>query len=174
MESLHEDSWARKMELVLQRHESGGIVFLGIGHPLRSDDYVGSLIAKDLAGKDCSRGRVRIVDAENSPENVLGSISDKASVLVIIDSVDAALPPGSIRFVDVNETTYRFFTSHNIPLAQMLQTGPEAPKALLLGIQPGTLGVGGRLSREVQNARATIVRELCRILKGLGDEPIGS
>lgn len=173
--SLREDEWPRNVErLVREGYNQGDVVVVGIGHPLKSDDYVGSLIAKDLLRKSCDRDTVMIVDAENSPENILYAIwNKKTSILLLIDSVDAGLPLGSIRLVELSETSYPFFTGHNIPLRLMLQPGPEAPRAVLLGVQPGSLGVGGVLSREVEEARATIVRELCRIFRGLGDEPIG-
>lgn len=149
-------------------YATGNVVIVGVGHPLRSDDYVGSQIAKDLAKKTKSQERVKVVDAENSPENVYDMVwRSEPSLIVFIDSVDVGLEPGSIILADLNDTSYPFFTTHNLPLKLLLQSSPKVPRAFLLGIQPRSLEVDGLLSEEVQQARSIIIEELGRIVEEL-------
>jgi hydrogenase 3 maturation protease len=149
------------------------IVIVGIGHPLKSDDYVGSLITKDLMGQG-DAGRVIIMDAEHSPENLLGQIPEKRpGLLILIDSLELGLKPGTIAVLDLDQVSDSFFTTHNIPLRLVLGSLCNAPKSILLGVQPGKLDVGGRLSREVSNARRLVVDEIKRIIERLKGDSHG-
>jgi hydrogenase 3 maturation protease len=161
--------WPQELaKLLAAGYVTGPVVIVGLGHPLRSDDYVGSLIAKDLAKKTKDHGRVKVVDAENSPENVYHMVlRNEPGLIMFIDSVDVGLEPGSIILADLNETSYPFFTTHNLPLKMLMQSGPEAPRVVLLGIQPRTLEVGGPVSEEVEQARSIVIQELVRIVEEL-------
>ena len=170
---LREDWTVRLSKTIREGFQMGKIVVIGIGNPLKSDDYVGSLIAKDLSSENGSSQKVTIVDAENSPENTLHFLQNK-SLALFVDSLDTGRDPGSISLVDLNETAYPFFGSHNIPLRIIIESGPDAPRTFLLGIQPGNLDFGEMLSREVQEARGVIVRELSGIVRALGDESNGA
>jgi hydrogenase 3 maturation protease len=141
-------------------------VVIGLGHPLKGDDYVGSLVAKDLRKRIKSSAGVVIVDAEDSPENVINVLNDNnPGLVVLIDAVEAGLEPGSVTLRDLSETTYPFFGSHSLPLKVLLQMGPAIPKTVLLGIQPSSYQIGGPLSREVAQAEAEIVMELGSLLQ---------
>lgn len=143
----------------------GKVVIVGMGHPLRGDDFVGSLIAKDLARRTNLLGRVNVVDVEDSLENISRTLREcEPQLLILIDALDAGAAPGSICLVDLSATSDSFFTTHNMPLQLVLRAGPKVPRVLLLGVQPRTLDVGGRLSDEVQHARVNIVDELVGIL----------
>ncbi len=140
-------------------------VIIGIGHPLKSDDYVGSLIAKDLIKDPRTNERITIIDAENSPENVLHLLWERRPKLVmIIDSLETGLAPGTITLADLDDTTYPYFSTHNIPVRVLFETTPEIHRVVILGIQPGSREFGEPLSREVENARTMVVRELRSIV----------
>ncbi len=158
---LHPD-WSGKLaKLVKEEFSRGDIILVGVGHPLRADDYVGSLVAKDLARRPGTRSGVTIIDAENSPENILHILwKTKPRLVVVVDSVEAGLSPGSIILVDLDQTTYPYFSTHNIPMKLLLEAAPGINRTVLLGIQPASHEVGEPLSHEVEDARSMVVREL--------------
>lgn len=173
---MTESGWCRRLtELVMKENLKGGIVVVGVGHPLKGDDYVGSLVAKDLKRKIKAGPRIRIVDAEDSPENILSVLQDmKPSVVILVDSLEAGLEPGSIALTDLSETTYPFFGTHSMPLKVLLQATPEITKTVLVGIQPASYGIGEPLSKPVAAAEAEIVVELGNILESMRDWQVGS
>jgi hydrogenase 3 maturation protease len=160
-------AWCSQLtELFGQETDRRSIVVIGLGHPLKGDDYVGSLIAKDLRKRIKSSAGVLIVDAEDSPENVINVLNDNnPGLVVLIDAVEAGLEPGSIKLIDLSETTYPFFGSHSMPVRVLFEMGPEIPKTVLLGIQPSSYEIGEPLSREVAQAEAEIVMELGSLLQ---------
>ena len=132
---------------------------------MRGDDYAGSLIAKDLLRKTKPGGTVTVIDAENFPENILRVLwNTKPRLVVIVDSIEAGLSPGSITLVDLDQTTYPYFSTHNIPMKVLFEAAPEIRRTVLLGIQPGSHEIGESLSEEVAIARTTIVREVRKIV----------
>jgi hydrogenase maturation protease len=161
-------NWRSRLEyLIAKTPVTQKIAIIGIGHPLKSDDYVGSLIAKDMEQKT-RHGRVVVVNAEHSPENFLGRLQeDILGLLILIDSLDAGESPGTIALFDLDEATDSFFATHNISMRQILDTLSHHPTTVLLGIQPRSLEVAGRLSKEVSHARLLIVKELGRIIDTL-------
>jgi hydrogenase maturation protease HycI len=140
-------------------------VIVGIGHSLKADDYVGSLIAKDLKKYD-GKNRFRVIDAEDMPENFLGLIdSMNPALVVVIDSLEAGLFPGAVRLVSVEETSYPFFSTHGIPIKVLLGSLGTIPRLFLLGVQSKTHEFGESISSEVQDARRVIVSELSEIME---------
>jgi len=164
--SIVQSRWSYQLaDLVKRECSQGDVVILGVGHPLRGDDYAGSLIAKDLLRNPGSGGRVTVIDAENSPESVLRVLwNTKPRLVVIVDSMEAGLAPGSITLVDLDQTTYPYFSTHNIPMKVLLEAAPGIPQTMLLGIQPTSHEIGEPLSKDAKIARSTIVRELRKIV----------
>jgi hydrogenase maturation protease len=159
---MSEKAWCGRLtELLTQEADGRGVVVIGLGHPLKGDDYVGSLVVKDLSERIKNRSGIDIVDAEDSPENILNVLNDRRpGLVVLIDSIEAGLEPGSITLMDLSETTYPFFGTHSMPLRVLLEMAPEIPKTVLLGIQPASYEIGEPLSSEVAQAEAEIVMEL--------------
>jgi hydrogenase 3 maturation protease len=164
---MGERAWCSKLtELIMQEDNARGVVVIGLGHPLKGDDYVGSLVAKDLRRRIKRGSNIRIVDAEDSPENVLNVLQElRPGLVVLVDSLEAGLEPGSISLMDLSETTYPFFGTHSIPLKVLLQAVPEISKIVLLGIEPASYDIGVPLSKEAANAEAEVVLELGNILE---------
>ena len=153
-------------ELLIQSNNQRAVVVIGLGHPLKGDDYVGSLIVKDLKKRIKNCPGIVLVDAEDSPENVLNVLNDtRPRLVVLIDSVESGLEPGAVTLMDLSETTYPFFGTHSAPLKVLLELAPEIPKTVLLGIQPASYEIGEPLSREVSTAEAEIVMELGGLLQ---------
>lgn len=166
---LTEGHWREGLAALLsEARADGGIIIAGIGHPFRSDDFVGSLVARDLARKTKPTGHLRIVDLEDSPENLTHALGQAPpALLILIDSLDAGAAPGSICLVDLSATSDSFFTTHNIPLELILRASPKCPRTILLGVQPKSLDVGDQLSEEVQFTRERIVDELLTMVNGV-------
>jgi hydrogenase 3 maturation protease len=164
---MSENTWrSRLTELLTRETGERNVVVIGLGHPLKGDDYVGSLIAKDLRKRIRKRPGIVIVDAEDSPENVLKVLNEeKPQLVVLIDSVEAGLEPGSVTLMDLSDTTYPYFGSHSMPLKVLFEMSPEILKTVLLGVQPSSYEIGGPLSTEVAHAEAEIVMELGSIFE---------
>ena len=163
------ESWrVRLAELMTRQNDGRCVVVVGIGHEFKGDDYVGSLVAKDL-GRSRKAGRqVVIVDAESSPENITKVLDEnRPRLLILIDAIDAGHPPGSISLMDISETTYPFFGTHSLPLRILLEMSPEIPKTVLLGIQSASHEFGMPLSSEVAMAESQIVMELGSLIEKL-------
>lgn len=163
-----EKNWVHRLEdLIAKSPLSCNIAIIGIGHPLKSDDYIGSLIARDLE-KKTHHSRIVVVDAEQSLENVLGKLRVKnLGLLIIIDALDMGRPSGTIQLFDLDQVTDAFFTTHNIPLRLILQSLQDHVTTVLLGIQPGSVEVGERLSRNAGKARKTIVNVIGEMIERL-------
>ena len=164
---MAESGWSNRLgDLIAREAGDGRVVLIGLGHPLKGDDYVGSLVAKDLRAKLKTGSRIVIVDAEDSPENMINVLTDiKPRLVVLIDSLEAGLEPGSVTLMDLSETTYPFFGTHSLPLKVLLEMAPEIHKTVLLGIQPGSYEIGEPLSREVAEAEAHVVMDLGDLLR---------
>ena len=160
--------WRRRLEYFVDRvPPTNKIMIVGIGHPLKSDDYVGSLIAKDLM-LNSGDEKVIVLDAEQSPENILGKLQEeRPGLLILIDSLDMGSAPGTIGLFDLDSVSDTFYATHNIPIRLILDALSDPPTSIVLGIQPGKLGVGGHLSEQVKIARMSTVKELRSIIRRL-------
>ncbi|HEX4921121.1 MAG TPA: hydrogenase maturation protease [Candidatus Bathyarchaeia archaeon] len=163
------ESWrVRLAELMTRQNDGRAVVVVGIGHEFKGDDYVGSLVAKDLQRRRKTGRQVVIVDAESSPENITKVLSEnRPRLLILIDAIDAGLPSGSISLMEVSDTTYPFFGTHSLPLRILLEMSPEIPKTVLLGIQSASHEFGMPLSSEVAMAESQVVMELGSLIEKL-------
>jgi hydrogenase maturation protease len=122
---------------------------IGVGHPMRGDDYVGSFIVKTLM-KGIRTDRVIFFDAEESIEWTISKLAKTPlRRVVVVDACEMNLPAGEIVLVPLADTDYPFFTTHGIPLK--LLAGKLLPNvhAFILAIQPGRMGLNARLSPAV-------------------------
>ena len=75
----------------------GKVVVMGIGNPCRGDDAAGSLAAQQISDEP----GVRVIDAQDVPENYLPQVvDDQPDTVVLIDSVDLDSAPGSVALLD--------------------------------------------------------------------------
>jgi len=141
---------------------------VGVGHPLRGDDYVGSLIVKNLTGyfDDQLPDGVYLFDAEEDVEAVIGKLAEVAPRHVIfIDACEMKLRPGETQLLPIAETSYPFFTTHGIPLKVIADQLLPMSAAWVLAIQPKHTEFIEELSAEVREASASISRFLIEILE---------
>lgn len=133
---------------------------------MRSDDYVGSLIVKDLSKIGRINPRVKLLDLENSAEAMPSTIGSNG--LIVVDAVEMRQPPGTIRLIELTDTTYPFYATHNLPMKLILQQATGELQAKLLGVEPLNVEFGSRLSGPVQSARNKIVQHLGPLIIGNG------
>ena len=133
----------------LASHLKGKVVILGIGNNLKSDDGIGSILARRIQGKV----PYLVYDSGSSPENYLGKIiREKPDTLLLIDAVDFSAAPGDFNILEGEELqTQNMFFTHNASLSLVINYLKNNLKVdiIILIIQPKTLVFGDCLSQEV-------------------------
>jgi hydrogenase 3 maturation protease len=147
---------------------AGRVVVVGVGNPIRMDDFVGVKIVQDLRGKVDSE-RVMLIEAETVPENHMQQIIDhKPTHILLIDAAMLELKKGEVRLINPERLLdFPAFSTHMLPLRVFcgyLRRSTESKIALLL-IEPGQTDFGEGLSTEVETSAKDIVNELCSNLE---------
>jgi len=147
---------------------AGRVVVVGVGNPIRMDDFVGVKIVRDLRGKVDS-SRVMLIEAETIPENhIQGIIDYKPTHILIIDAAMLELKAGESRLVLPNQLlTFSAFTTHMLPLrlfCEYLKKALRAEVALLL-IEPKQTDFNEGLTYEIQMSSKEITNILLAFLK---------
>lgn len=159
-------SWQpRLLRILKSASPNARVVLVGVGHPLRGDDYVGSYIAKSLIERICTHS-VILLDAEDGIESVISKVvaCDPRHV-VIVDACEMNRKPGEIDLLPLAETDYPFFTTHGIPLKLLAEKFLQKAETWILAIQPAHMGVTGRLSPEALTAAASVSSFITTALK---------
>jgi hydrogenase maturation protease len=160
--------WQKDMKQLLKSASSDNqVALIGVGHPLRGDDHVGSRIVKNLMKhlEDQLPDGVYLFDAEGDVEAVIGKLTDVALRHVIfIDACEMKMKPGETQLLPIAETSYPFFTTHGIPLKVLAERLLPMSKAWVLAIQPRHIDFGEELSTEVSEASVSVSRFLMEIL----------
>ena len=146
--------------------DAGKVVVAGIGNPIRTDDYVGLEIAKELKGK--LRKSVLLLEAETVPENCLFDIEEFCpSHVLLIDAAVLGYKPGYASLVDAEKIVDTSAVStHLLPLkvfCEVVKQTTGAKIALLL-IEPKSMEFGEGLTAEVQRAAERLTRVLVGLL----------
>ncbi len=147
------------------------LALVGVGHPLRGDDYVGSYAVKAImeATEGTLPDGVYLFDAEDNVEALITKLARAGLKHVIfIDACEMGLKPGEIRLLPVAETSYPFFTTHGIPLRVLAERLLSESKVWVLAIQPNRTEFGRSLSAEIQDAAISVSKFITTHLKGGG------
>ena len=139
-----------------------GVLVVGYGNPLRSDDGVGPVVAERLASDPRLLGAEIRAEHQLTPELALDA--SRASLLVLIDAADGVpagevvvrrLPAGGVVDADTAGEAGPPLTHHLDP-AGLLGLARElwgtAPPVVIVGIGAASLEVGDRLSPVVEAA----------------------
>lgn len=142
------------------------LVIVGIGNPLRLDDYVGMKIVKDLKNKLSER--VLLIESETVPESYLQPILDFGpSHVLLIDAAIMGKKPGTIETAEYSKLpNFIPVSSHALPLRIFCQYLQESLNVtiLLLLIEPKHTDFGEGLSRETAASASKIERLLTKHL----------
>jgi hydrogenase maturation protease len=145
--------------------QTTGILVLGIGNTLLSDEGVGVLAMKALAERLRDRAGIEFMDGGTLSFTLAGSIAEHGG-LVVIDAAEMGAAPGSVD-VFVGEDMDRFLGSnrkrsvHEVALIDLLAIAlledylPQ--QRALIAIQPGLVDWGDSLSPPV----AAALDEVC-------------
>jgi hydrogenase 3 maturation protease len=168
---LSEKEYTLEKELKDWLKDARKVVIIGVGNPIRMDDFVGMKIVQDLEEK-VSNGKIMLVEAERVPEDHLVEILVfEPSHVLFIDAAILDLQPGSTRFERVEFLkSFPPFSTHMLPLrvfCEHLEKATDADVRLLL-IEPRLTDFGEGLSAEVEDTRREITRILAGILIRLG------
>jgi hydrogenase 3 maturation protease len=142
-------------ELLTAASPTFKVALVGIGHPLRGDDYVGSYVTKEIINATACRlsDRVYVFDAEDNVERVITRISRiNPKQVIFIDACEMGLKPAEMKLMLVEKTSYPFFTTHGIPLKVLAEQLLKGCKVWVLAIQPKDTGFGEGLSPEIHDA----------------------
>ena len=155
-----------ELESSLRRWFSGfkRVVIVGIGNPLRRDDFIGTRIVRDLRNKVSPA--VNLIECESVPESFIEPITEfDPSHVLIIDAALLNLKPGTARLVNYKDLKeQQVVSTHALPLrifCQYLQQLIEAKIALLL-IQPENTDFGENLTQELENTAKRLVKLLSK------------
>jgi hydrogenase 3 maturation protease len=171
-------AWRTELERILSSTSpSKRLALVGMGHPLRSDDFVGSYIAKKLLARQQNGGLrdgVYIFDGEDNVEVLISKIADlEPEDVIFIDASEMKAEAGETRLVSVSETVYPFFTTHGIPLKLLAEQLFPRSRVWILAIQPKDTDFGEHISPEMRSV-ANSISELFATTLERGGRQIGS
>ena len=138
-------------------------VVLGLGNPLFQDEGLGIHVIHQLMYRDFNR-RAELVDGGTDGLGLLGLV-ESASRMIVVDAIDAGLPPGEIFKCDgqsLNFVSRRKISPHQLEfkevlaLAQLL--GKMPAELLIVGAQPFSLEWGTKLTPIVAGAVPSIIQ----------------
>jgi hydrogenase maturation protease len=148
----------------------GTVLVLGLGNPLLSDDGVGPRAIERLARGYRFPGNVELLDGGTGGLRLAAEVAE-AEKLLVLDAVDAGLPPGSVLALEPpwREMKSAKLSPHEISLGDILalaRTAGGPQEVVVLGVQPERLGAGVELSPAVAAAlerlEAEAVAQLAR------------
>ncbi len=144
------------------------IAVLGIGNLLLSDDGVGIHTVRRLRSDSRVGSTVRLIDGGTVGTNLLAEVCG-CEKLLIVNAVDAGLPPGSIIWIDFSSPDPQRIETRNAHqsgisgLLDDLRLLGQAPRQVaLVGVQPAAIGLGTQLSPEVAGALPAVSAEVVR------------
>ena len=143
------------------------VVILCVGSTMRGDDGFGPAVAEALHGA-AARLTARVFDGGQTPENELPRIARLApAVVVLVDAVDFAAAPGTLRLLNPEQLRQDGFDTHTASLSLTVEFLKEScgARVLLLAAQPGDVSFGKPLSGRL---RAAARRAAVALLEAVG------
>jgi hydrogenase 3 maturation protease len=146
-------AWRRDLDSIISSSSlTRKLVLVGMGHPLRSDDYVGSYLVKKIIAQTKLRLPlgVYLFDAEDNVEALISKIAELAPEhVVFVDACEMRMKPGGVQLISVTQTSYPFFTTHGVPLRLLSEQLLPKSQVWILAIQPKQTDFGEHLSPEI-------------------------
>jgi len=139
---------------------------VGIGHPLRGDDYIGSFILRELKKSvNVMPVNVQLINAEDSVESVITRLVElRPKHVIFIDACEMNMRPGETRLIPVAATEYPFFTTHGIPLKLLSEQLLPESESWILAVQPKQVDFSDNPSPEVRRAGVEISDYVSKLL----------
>jgi hydrogenase maturation protease len=146
------------------------VAIVGVGNLLLSDDGVGIYAVRWLRSDSRVESMARLIDGGTVGTDLLAEVCG-CEKLLIVDAVDAGLPPGTIVRMDLSGPDPQPINTRNahqsgIPglLDDLRLLGHAPQQVVLVGVQPAAMGLGTELSPEVAGALPAVSAEVVRQL----------
>ena len=139
----------------------GKVVIVGMGNCLRGDDGLGPSLMERLKKKL----DITCINAGSTLENYLGKIvREDPDTVLLIDAVHLGLEPGAYEIMDPEEVNPTGFSTHDISPKMHLDLLSRSinGKIFLLGVQPGQLTLGSKISAEVRKTLRILERRITK------------
>ncbi len=141
------------------------VVVVGIGNPIRMDDYVGLKIVENLKGKLSEN--VLLLEAEMVPESYLLDIEEFSPThVLLIDAAFLGSIAGEASLLDAEKIdNYSAVTTHLLPMRIFCEYVKQATgaKIALLLVEPKSMEFGEGLTAEVQVAADRLTKILLNL-----------
>ena len=143
---------------------------LGIGNILMGDEGVGVRVIEAMQSADWPPD-VELVDGGTAGADLIDVMSDRQT-LIVIDAVDADVPPGTVVRLTPDElasSNEPGISLHEIGLLETLamtrQLGTAPEEIIILGIQPKRIHPSTELSEELRAVVPAVVEQVLQELK---------
>jgi hydrogenase maturation protease len=139
----------------MQALRPSGIVTVGVGNIVRSDDGLGVHAIRRMQTDSRTPHDVVFIDGGTLGLELVSYVSG-ASHLLLLDAVDAGRSPGTLIRMDGEElrTLSGSISAHQLGVADLLAmlclASEDPPNVMLLGVQPASTEWGTSLSPEVE------------------------
>lgn len=158
-------SWKQTLKTALKNESVQRIAILGMGNELDGDDAAGIVVVRRLREVLAGRPDVLVIDGGNAPESYTGKIRQFGTDFVLlVDAADMGEAPGTVAWLDWQETCGMSGSTHTLPLhvlAQYLIMEFGCQVALLgIQIQHLNMTLGDPLSAPVAEAVEEVLGEL--------------
>lgn len=154
-----------------------GVVVLGVGNVLMSDEGVGVHAVAELERRWTFPDDVRLVDGGTSSQELLGELED-LDHLIVIDAVSAGREPAALVRLEGDAVPSAFTTKlspHQVGISDLLATlkllGRAPKRVVLFGVEPARLTLDLSLSPEVAARVPDVCNEVVGELGRLGSAP---
>ncbi len=146
VKSAPRENWKIKLKEI---SEKGKPLFVGIGNLNHADDCAGAQIVLELKKAGF---RDAYLDSEIEDKEKLWATEQKRPI-IFLDALDFREKPGKITLLPLHYVVQNSTLSHRVlPLISSFVGYKELKKSFLLGIQPGSIQEGGRISPPVRLA----------------------
>jgi hydrogenase 3 maturation protease len=150
---MNNEKYNIEIELNMWLSDAKRVVVVGIGNPIRMDDFVGVKIVQDLHGKVSDN--VYLIECETVPESCIRQIIDfDPTHILLIDAAMLGLELGDSRLIEPKQLVmFPAVSTHALPLRIFCEYLTETTKAkiTLLLIEPKKADFGEGLTPEVES-----------------------
>ena len=146
----------------LNKLSNSTTLILTIGNTLKGDDAVGPLLYEQLKGKIS----IEMINAGTVPENYIQTIIRKTPEnLLVIDAIDFAASPGTIRIFESKQLNSLIISTHSLSPRMFVDmiTQEIDVNVIFLGIQPLQTQMGYPLSTAVDKTVQQLISTLTEI-----------
>jgi hydrogenase 3 maturation protease len=144
--------------------EGRRVVVVGVGSPIRLDDFVGLRVLELLEGR--APEGVLLLSTETVPESYTGSIRDfHPTHVLIVDAANFGGRPGEGRLIPPEAIANTSVSTHSLPLHIFISYVKKTicPNVALLGIQAAKIDMGEGLTPAVEEGAAEMAKLLTEL-----------